>query len=54
MKSKAVNCNDPVTEPDRALEKVGDDLVVMASHVPGLMDYLFDANASHLAKHEHI
>lgn len=58
MQSKAVTCNDPVAELDRALEKVGDevgaDLVVMASHVPGLMDHFFHANASHLAEHEHI
>lgn len=58
MKSKAVTCNDPLTEPDRALEKVGDeagaDLVVMASHVPGFMDYLFHANTSHLGKHDYI
>nr|WP_272941071.1 universal stress protein [Methylophaga thiooxydans] len=58
MKSKAVTCNGPVTEPDRVLEKVDDevgaDLIVMASHVPGFMDYSFHANASHLAEHEHI
>ncbi len=58
MESKAVTCNDPVAELERALERVGDevgaDLVVMASHVPGFMDNLFHANASHLAEHEHI
>jgi nucleotide-binding universal stress UspA family protein len=58
MESKAVTCNDPVAELDRALEKVGNevgaDLVVMASHVPGFMNHLFHANASHLAEHEHI
>jgi len=58
MQSKAVTCNDPVAGLDRVLEEVGDevgaDLVVMASHVPGFMDKLFHANASHLAEHEHI
>ena len=58
MQSKTVICNDPAAELDKALEKtgseIGADLVVMASHVPGFMDHLFHAKASHLAEHEHI
>lgn len=45
MQSKALTCNDPVAELDRALEKVGDEVgadpVVIASHAPGFMNHLF-------------
>lgn len=31
--------------------RIGADLVVMASHVPGIMDHIFSSNAGHLASH---
>lgn len=34
-----------------AAEKVGADLIVMASHKPGLADYLLGANAAHVMRH---
>jgi len=34
-----------------AAEKVGADLVVMASHKPGITDYLLGANAAHVVRH---
>ena len=53
-----VICNDHAAELDVALEKAGKeidvDLVVMASHTPGFMDYLFHSKAGHLAKHTDI
>lgn len=55
---KSVLCNDPAAELDEALEDFGKeinvDLVVMASHVPGLMDHLFHSKAGHLAMHTSI
>jgi nucleotide-binding universal stress UspA family protein len=34
-----------------AARKVGADLIVMASHKPGLADYLLSANAAHVVRH---
>jgi len=34
-----------------AVRKSGSDLVVMASHVPGLADHIFQGNAAHVAAH---
>lgn len=46
---------DPEAEVDRKLldtiEKVGADLVVMASHRPGLMDYIFASHGGYIASH---
>lgn len=46
---------DPEAEVDRklldAIEKVGADLVVMASHHPGLMDYIFSSHGGYIAAH---
>ena len=49
---------DPTTEVDdallRAIDHVGADLVVMASHVPGLLDYIWPSNGGKLAEHAKI
>ncbi len=39
---------------ERAAEALGADLVVMASHVPGLADRVFASNAGYLASHASI
>jgi len=48
-------CDDPAVELDRALSEVFHqlevDLLVVASHVPGLRDYVFASNAGWLASH---
>jgi len=53
--SHPVICNDPTTELDDALlqavEDVGADLVVMQSHVPGLVDYIWPSNGGKVASH---
>ncbi|MBV7379620.1 universal stress protein [Maritimibacter dapengensis] len=53
--SHPVICNDPTTELDDALLKavgeVGADLVVMQSHVPGLVDYIWPSNGGKIAGH---
>ncbi|MDD9923451.1 MAG: universal stress protein [Boseongicola sp.] len=36
---------------ENAAEKFGADLIVMASHVPGLAEHVFASNAGYLASH---
>ena len=47
--------HDPTTEIDdalmRAIGETGADLVVMASHVPNVMDYIWPSNGGKLAEH---
>lgn len=47
--------HDPVTEVDdalmRAIGETGADLVVMASHVPNILDYVWPSNGGKLAEH---
>lgn len=35
----------------QAFEEIGADLVVMASHIPGIKDHLFSSNAGWIANH---
>jgi nucleotide-binding universal stress UspA family protein len=53
--AKAVIAHDPTTEVDDALlnavEEIGADLVVMASHIPGLADYIWPSNGGKIAGH---
>lgn len=53
--SRALVSHDPAVDLDKALLKaiddLGADLVVMASHVPGVADHLFSSNAGHVASH---
>ncbi|MAM62386.1 universal stress protein [Maritimibacter sp. UBA3975] len=54
-KHHAMTSHDPVTELDDALLKAvgetGADLVVMQSHVPGLVDYVWPSNGGKVAGH---
>ena len=54
----AMTSHDPATDLDKALmqaiEDSGADLVVMASHVPGVIDHFFTSNAGWLATHADI
>lgn len=47
--------HDPTTEVDdallRAIDETGADLVVMASHIPGAMDYIWPSNGGKVAGH---
>jgi nucleotide-binding universal stress UspA family protein len=47
--------HDPTTEIDdalmRAIDETGADFVVMASHVPTVMDYIWPSNGGKLAEH---
>ena len=56
--AKAVVIPDPVRDLDDALRKaideLGADLVVMASHVPGFADHIFASKAGYLASHSSV
>ena len=39
---------------ERAADKIGADLIVMASHVPGFAEHIFASNAGYLASHASI
>lgn len=47
--------HDPAVQKDRELEKaietLGADLVVMATHVPNVTDYIWSGHGAHLAAH---
>lgn len=53
--AKSVVCHDPAVELDdslrRACRELGSDLIVMASHHPGIMEHLISSNAGYLASH---
>ncbi|MFV2051820.1 universal stress protein [Aliiroseovarius sp. YM-037] len=53
--SHAIASTDPAAEVDGALLKAvkdtGCDLVVMGSHQPGWMEYIFSSHAGHMAQH---
>lgn len=47
--------HDPASDLDdcllRAIDTIGADLVVMASHIPGLADYIWPSNGGKIAGH---
>ncbi|WP_095590869.1 universal stress protein [Actibacterium ureilyticum] len=53
--AKALITPDPAVDMDdsllKAVEQVGADLVVMASHVPGVADYLLPSHGGRMASH---
>lgn len=53
--AKTVTSRDVPAELDSLLAdtaaEIGADLIIMASHVPGLADYVFSSNAGYLASH---
>lgn len=58
--ARALNLSspDPEAEVDRkllnAVEEIGADLVVMASHQPGLMEHIFSSHGGYIASHAKI
>jgi len=52
---KLVVSHDPAVDLDdalsEALEEIGADLVVMATHIPGLVDYVWPSHGGKLASH---
>ncbi len=57
-RGKAVLCNDPAVDLNDALlaaiKDNGSDLVVMASHVPGVPEHFFSSHAGAIASHAKI
>ena len=55
FRSKPMVSHDPTVDLDDTLKKagseIGADLVVMASHIPGFIDYIFASRAGYLASH---
>lgn len=55
VSTEACISHDPTVDLDatllKAIEQTGADLVVMASHVPGLAEHLFASNAGYVAMH---
>ncbi|MEQ9695252.1 universal stress protein [Shimia sp. SDUM112013] len=55
VRSHAITSHDPTVDLDPALLKtvgeIGADLVVMASHVPNLTDYIWPSNGGTIAGH---
>lgn len=53
--TKAYVSHDPAVDLDdtlmKAIDETGADLVVMASHLPGLPEHIFASNAGQLASH---
>ncbi|MCO4786531.1 universal stress protein [Marinomonas atlantica] len=51
-------CPDPSVDLDDVLLKAADendaDLIIMASHVPGLADHIFASNGSYVASHSKV
>ena len=58
FKAKTMVSHDPAVDLDDTLKKagseIGADLVVMASHVPGFIDYIFASRAGYLASHSEL
>ncbi len=54
----AETSHDPAVDLDdvlaRAADKLGIDLIVMSSHVPGAAEYFVSSNAGHIASHAHM
>lgn len=54
-KAHAIVAHDPAIDLDRKLteaaEEIGADLVVMATHVPNVTDYIWSSHGGHLANH---
>ncbi len=55
VESHAMRSHDPSIDLGErlldAIKETGADLVVMASHVPGLKDHIFHSNAGHVSAH---
>jgi nucleotide-binding universal stress UspA family protein len=54
VKAHAVVHNDVDLALDEQIKALGVDLVVMASHKPGLKEFVLGSNAGHLAAHSPI
>ncbi|MGI3210814.1 universal stress protein [Roseovarius tibetensis] len=55
VKADPLMAHDPAVETTselmRAIEKVGADLVIMASHKPGFLEHIFSSHGGYIAQH---
>lgn len=55
VESEAIHSNDPAAEMSQALlhaaDTSGADMIIMASHMPGLMDHVFSSHGGYVARH---
>jgi nucleotide-binding universal stress UspA family protein len=55
MRSEMIRVHDLTVDLDGAISRkateIGADLIVMASHRPGAVEYVFGSNAGHVAQH---
>ena len=53
--TRTINCHDPAVELHPALidasQTIGADVIVMASHVPGMREHFLSSNAGYVASH---
>ena len=54
-KTHTIIAHDPAIDLDRKLseaaEEIGADLIVMATHIPNVADYIWSSHGGHLASH---
>lgn len=55
VEAHPVMSNDPATDTTRrllaAIDDIGADLVIMASHQPGIMEHIFNSHGGYIARH---
>ncbi|MFD0859722.1 universal stress protein [Roseovarius aquimarinus] len=55
VEAHPVQSNDPAVDTTRklmeAIESIGADLVIMASHEPGMMEHIFSSHGGYIAQH---
>lgn len=55
IETHAIAAHDPIIDTDRhlmeAIAATGADLVVMATHAPGMADYFWSGHGAHVAAH---
>ncbi len=55
VKAHSVASNDPAVDTTRrlleAIDDIGADLVIMASHQPGVMEHIFNSHGGYIARH---
>jgi nucleotide-binding universal stress UspA family protein len=55
VEAHPVTSTDPATDTTRrlmaAIDDVGADLVIMASHQPGIMEHIFNSHGGYIARH---
>lgn len=57
VEAHPIMSNDPAVDTTgelmRAIDDIGADLVIMASHEPGVMEHIFSSHGGHIAQHAH-